>query len=84
MINENERKEERKLRKAEKRQRREMERQAAFTYTGLDRAIAESYLEQQQAKSNYDSTARTAESMTSTSSSEEDFSRNRRYGDVAM
>lgn len=78
-----ERNEERKLRKAEKRQRREMERQAAFTYTGLDRAIAESYLEQQQAKSNYDSTARTAESN-STSSSEEDFSRDRRYGDVAM
>lgn len=74
------REEERAQRKWEKRQRREQERQAAFTYTGLDRTIAEDFLEQQQ------KSAKTSESMSSsvTSSSEEEFQRNRRYGDVAM
>lgn len=76
------REEERKQRKWEKRQRREQERQAAFTYTGLDRTIAEDFLEQQE------KSGKTSESMsssvTSTSSSEEEFQRNRRYGDVAM
>lgn len=74
------REEERQQRKWEKRQRREQERQAAYTYTGLDRSIAESYLEQQE------KTARASESLSSvTSSSEEEYQqRKRRYGDVAM
>ena len=75
------REEERRQRKWEKRQRREQERQAAFTYTGLDRTIAEDFLEQQE------KSAKNSESMSSTitSSSEEEYQNNRRrYGDVAM
>lgn len=74
------REEERNQRKWEKRQRREQERQAAFTYTGLDRTIAEDFLEQQE------KSTKTSESLSSsvTSSSEEEYNRNRRYGDVAM
>lgn len=75
------REEERKQRKWEKRQLREQERQAAFTYTGLDRTIAEDFLEQQE------KSGKNSESMSSsvTSSSEEEYQKNhRRYGDVAM
>lgn len=77
------REEERQQRKWEKRQRREQERQAAFTYTGLDRTIAEDFLEQQE-KSGKASESMSSSSVTTSSEEEQEYQHKRRYGDVAM